>query len=508
MKLKLPIYIIILCLISSCKKETDTASEFLLLTDNISIHLNPYDITPLSALAIIKTNNESRVKITVHGAVPLEHQFDALQKEHEVPVLGLYPDTINQVVFEISNGGQNTILDTQYIQTQPLPDLFPTIEIATAKTDRMEPGWTLCDFSIGKMTYFETYPFMIDHQGAIRWYADFSFVQKLVMPVSKTSAGNMLCAYQGVIYEYSMLGEEVDKWGISGFNQHHDVLEKRDGNLMVSVNKSGIGTVEDHVIEIHRESGNIINEWDFRQVLDMNRPVINGSSVDWLHMNAVWPDEADKGVIISGKHQGVAKINKNNDLQWILAPHKDWKQAGPNGDGIQTADYLLTAIDANGTPYPDAVQMGDERATDFDWPWGQHAVMKLDNGSIMLFDNGSPRQFGNATETYSRMVEYEINAENQTVQQVWSFGRELGEEMRSGIISDVDEHTLTGNRMMTAGINWFNNTPNSHIMEVSYPDQEVVFDAKVVFKNLENSAEYIWYRFDMLYRAERFEIYD
>ena len=39
-------------------------------------------------------------------------------------------------------------------------------------------------------------------------------------------------------------------------------------------------------------------------------------------MNAIWHDENDNALAISGRNQGIVKVNWNNELQWILAPHK------------------------------------------------------------------------------------------------------------------------------------------------------------------------------------------
>ena len=62
---------------------------------------------------------------------------------------------------------------------------------------------------------------------------------------------------------------------------YHHILEMENGNLLLAVNKDGavkidqsgkaIKTVEYHIIEIERESGKIIKEWDIRKILDVNR---------------------------------------------------------------------------------------------------------------------------------------------------------------------------------------------------------------------------------------------
>ena len=153
-------------------------------------------------------------------------------------------------------------------------------------------------------------------------------------------------------------------------------------------------------------------------------------------MNGIDYSESDDCLIISGRNQCVVKVNRNNELVWILAPHKGWGKSGANGTGIETNPYLLTAVDASGQAYSLDIQNGDNRSIDFDWSWGQHAPVVLENGNLLLFDNGFKRQYTGA-EVFSRAVEYEINESNNSIREVWSYGEVRGSECFSNIISNA-----------------------------------------------------------------------
>src|SRR5690606_35763824 len=79
------------------------------------------------------------------------------------------------------------------------------------------------------------------------------------------------------IYEVDLFGQVINTWTLPGYKFHHQVLEKPDGNFVVTVNKSGsthlngVPTVEDYVIEVDRASGVIVEEWDLKQSLDEYR---------------------------------------------------------------------------------------------------------------------------------------------------------------------------------------------------------------------------------------------
>lgn len=489
-----------------------------LFDGSITVTTNPNGITPLAAEAVFRTKVPTRVTITVPGKEPLIHQFEEVTKDHRIPILGLYPDTENRVEIRVSyvkNQRQTEYaVETLYITTNPLPEYFPSIDIVMADRNRMEDGWTLSDLSIGDAGVFRTYPIMFDSNGDIRWYMDLTFVDGMGWFVKRLANGNLLFIYGGeatgsIAYEFDMLGEEFNRWDIQGYHYHHDVVEKPDGNLLVAVDKEGIETVEDFIIEVDRTSGAVVNEWDMRQVLDVHRRDFSNDNVDWFHMNAIWYSEADDCLIISGRNQGVVKVTRDNELIWILAPHKGWGKAGPNADLHDTSDFLLTAVDANGAPFSEAVQQGTEDTDDFSWVWGQHAPMLLPNGNLLIFDNGFFRNFGNSPN-FSRGVEYSVDELAMTVQQIWQYGKERGTDFFSPIISDVDHLHRTGNVLVMPGIVRPPDSSPSYalVTEVRYPDKQVVFEARIQFKNLLSTSPILaWGQMDLVYRSERLPLY-
>jgi arylsulfate sulfotransferase len=190
-----------------------------------------------------------------------------------------------------------------------------------------------------------------------------------------------------------------------------------------------------------------------------------------------------------------------------LAPHKGWENAGRDGSGFDTKPYLLTAIDDASLPFDSAVQLGDKELEQFSWSWGQHAPMYLPNGNLLVFDNGFNRNFGNSSSDYSTCVEYEIDESNKTVKQVWSYGKERGEDLFSFIVSDVDYLHETGNRLFMPGTVRIGSTAYAKIVEIS-ESGEVVFEATLKLKDVFGNGEFAWGQFDLVYRSERFLLYN
>ena len=477
-----------------------------IVTGGIVLRTNPSEIAPLTATLTFSTTEESQVRVQVLGAEPAVYEPQALAVDHHLPVLGLYPGVENQIEVRVTIPDSVYAADTIRVEAPPLPDFFPGVQVSSVNESLMEPGWTASAMFIGDAGVFRPYPIMFDSDGIIRWYLDLSFVTNPTLTVERLSNGNMLAGDGHDLYEYDMLGTQVNHWNIPGYAVHHDFVETPDGNLIIAVDKVGLATIEDHMIEFDPVSGAVVHEWDLREALDVDRFDWQVNEQDWLHVNAVVYDAMDDALVISGRNQAVFKVTRNNELVWILAPHRGWGKAGINGDGAETSDFLLTAVDQGGQPFGDAVQMGDTEPDDFGWSWGQHAPLFLPNGNLFLFDNGLNRVFSPDPPAYSRGVEYLVDESAMTVRQVWQYGKERGNEFYSFIISDVDYLPTTGNRLIMPGIIDPGVNPHALVTEVTTGSSQVVFEAKINFKNMLSTGTGFG-QFDIVYRSERLPLY-
>ena len=467
--------------------------KFGLLTSDITITLNPSGLAPLSAVAEFTTKLKCNVQVHVLGDIEVTKNIEDFTTSHSIPVLGLYPGRLNTVSLTLYGHHGTPETQTLSIQTDPLPSTFPVIVINTAIRGLMEPGMNLSTLNLNNGKNSLAYPMIFDANGDVRWYLDLSQFNGTCNPFERIKDGNFIFGNGDSIYEYDMLGNLVNQIKKPGYNFHHDVKELPNGNFIACVDKQGttiinsqglIKSTGDHMIEVDRTSGSIVTELDMRKVLDVSRNEQLNATGDWFHMNGIWYSAEDDCFIISGKNQGVAKVTRDNQLKWILAAHQGWKTSGYDGSGFDTTPFLLTAVDASGNPCPSLIQDGLVGEDDFDWTWGQHAPMILPDGDFFIFDNGFERNFLLNGPLYSRGVEYRVREDNMTIQQIWDYGKERRSEMYSAIISDVDRLPLTQNRLMAPGI--VQNPPSSYskIVEVSYPDKMVVFEATINFKPL------------------------
>ena len=383
--------------------------------DNPNVILNPYDISPLTALVIFETDEEVEPTIIINGKdenTTFTNTFEA-NKVHYLPIYGLYPDYNNEITIKYGD-----VSKTIYIKTDKLPDDFilPTNVIS----DKSKLDNELYFFSPSSKGYMCAY----DVNGDVRWYLTNNFTWN----INKLENGHLLISterlvnppyYTTGLYEMDLLGKIYTEFKLDG-GYHHDYFELENGNILVASDNFDSGTVEDYIVELDRNTGNIVKTFDLKNILNVNDGKSeNWTDYDWFHNNAVWYDKNTNSITLSGRHQD-AVINIDYDsgkLNWIIGNPTNWSS--------EYQKYFFTPIG------------------DFEWQWSQHAAMITPEGYVFIFDNGNNKskikdEYVPATSSYSRGVMYKIDTNNMTIEQVWQYGKERGSSYYSPYISDVD----------------------------------------------------------------------
>lgn len=419
--------------------EQETAVDSALHTagytmDSPDVVVNPYGISPLTALVLFQTDDSEAVTVTVAGKdanTTYTNTFEAAT-DHELPIYGLYPDTDNQVTL---TSGSKTV--TLSIHTDSLPDDFILPESVTAE-EACKDG-SLYFYTPASTGYTCAY----DTNGDVRWYLS----DRALWDISRLDNGHLLMSterlistpyYSTGLYEMDLLGKIYKEYSLPG-GYHHDYSELPNGNLLVLSNdfSNSANTVEDVIAEVDRNTGEVLRTIDMKDILKMDSGKnASWSADDWMHCNAVWYDEATDSITVSGRHiDAVVNLDYSSlKINWILGSSDGWDES--------YLQYFLTPV-------------GD----DFEWQWMQHAAMICDNGDVMLFDNGNNRSKSEetgipASENYSRLVRYRINTEDRTVEQVYEYGKERGSDFYSPYISDVDELGDDHYLMVSGGISY------------------------------------------------------
>jgi len=451
------------------------------------VTLDPSGHAPLTARIDLETSVPVSLELRVvgrHGAdSDVTQGFTGTAEVHEILVLGLYADHENVVELTLFDA-EGTALETRTytVRTPPGGPYLPEIVIDQA-SDQMIEGMTLVSYYGHSGNPVPTRSFIFDRHGDVRWVLDYEGHPELGQldfdnGVERLANGNLYFGNQPTnrIYEVEMTGEIVNTWDMPGYGFHHQVLEKPDGNFLVTVHNLSSTTIEDHVIEIDRGSGAVVNVWDLRQSLDRFRRTWSDRVDDWAHVNAVEYEGSDDTIIVSARHQGLIKLTRDNEVVWILAPHLGWETAG---DGTLLSSRLLQPLDAAGQPITDPdVLSGNVNHPDFEWNWYQHAPLAMPSGNIMLFDNGDNRNYV-GTGPYSRSVEFAIDEQEATVRQVWSYGKERGVETYARIVSDVDYLPEADRVFFSPGSVDAGGSSYGKVVELDRTSRAILFEATI-----------------------------
>ena len=383
--------------------------------DNPNVILNPYEISPLTALIAFETKSPEIITITIKGKDKLTtytHTFDKTDK-HYIPVYGLYPNYNNEII--IKSETKEKVIN---IKTEPLPEDFILPTNITKKEEYLT-----------NELYFYTpsskgYTCAYDTNGDVRWYLTKNFIWE----ISRLKNGHLLLStdslvnypyYTTGLFEIDLLGKIYYEYLIDG-GYHHDYYEMENGNLLVLSNNLSDGTVEDYIVEIDRKNGNIVNTIDLTTILPQEEgKSANSTEYDWFHNNSIWYDKNTNQILLSGRHQDivVSLDYTTKKINYIIGDPTNWSS--------EYQKYFLTPTN------------------NLEWQYASHAAKILPNGDISLFDNGVNRSkeeknYLKAENNYSRGVIYRVDKENMTITQIYQYGKERGSSYYSPYISDMD----------------------------------------------------------------------
>ena len=447
------------------------------------IIVNPYGISPLTALVIFETRDLTTPRVTVLGKTTNANITSTFKpnKVHYLPIYGLYPGEENSVIINVNN--KDYVI---HIKTDPLPEDFVKPTSVTAS-----------DTLNGNELYFATpsskgYTSAYDINGDVRWYLDDYFLWE----ISTLKNGNLMLSsnrsinppyYMTGLVEMNMLGKIYYEYSLEG-GYHHDYFELSNGNLLVASDNFTNGTVEDYIVEIDRDTGKIVKTFDLTKILPQNQGKNENytTDYDWFHNNSVWYDEKTDSITLSGRHMdSVVNIDyETSEINWIVGDPSGWDK--------KYKKYFFTPVGDN-----------------FEWQYAQHAAKILPNGDLFLFDNGNNKSklkenSINANDNYSRGVIYHIDTNNMTIEQVYEYGKNLGSSFYSPYISDVDYLDENHYLIHSGGISSFKGNANNEPAGLSKFDKLTsttveIKDGKEIFKmNLPTNT----------YRAEKINIYN
>ena len=235
--------------------------------DNPCIIINPYYISPLTALVLFETNQEVNITLSVMGkddSVMFQNTFQK-SKKHYIPVYGLYPDFQNKIILSYGNTKKELT-----IQTDKLPSDFEWDREARVSDQ-------LLFINNGK------YPYAIDKNHDVRWYFNKQYSGK----ISRLGNGHLLLGndlllnnkYPKDIMEIDLLGKIYYQYNID--NGYYGSFVEDDTNLFV---------LSDDLLKIDKQSGVVLDKINLehtydKMMIEEDKHIIKLSGSDNLIVN-------------------------------------------------------------------------------------------------------------------------------------------------------------------------------------------------------------------------------
>lgn len=428
-----------------------------------------------------------RVNVDVSEPASLHLVFDAADHHVELPpdptvaaahervAKGFHPDTTYDVtaVLTDADGGVTTVAGGTFT-TPALPEAFPGIERHVVDAARQEPGYTLVLLRPGLTSgaVANDYLVALDADAEVAWYLEPADPELLLHAIPEGTLLGVAADPEsdgGPIHRLDWDGTKLASWtgdgpkdygipcAVSGF--HHEAFFDPAAGTIVSLSKTEMDvpgipkSYTDPDLRPAKIGVELVFEFDpasddcatvsavnLGELLDTSRIGYDSlersnfdGSLDWGHGNAVWVDPTDGGMVVSLRNQDALKV-LDGELVWILGTHVNWR--------APWSEKLLTPVG------------------DLEWQYRQHApqLHPTEPGRMLVMDNGGERSspfegipLSDPSTWYSRVVEFQIDEDAQTVSQTWVLDRLGGEDFFSAFVGDADYLPATGNILATFG---------------------------------------------------------
>lgn len=325
------------------------------------VELNPYKISPLSAVIIFNTNKDEEVDVYINDKFATKIQATS---RHIIPVYGLYEDFDNKVRL-VMNGEEKTYsirtkksniaypLNVEYKQEGFYTDeLYFTV--ASYKT--YFTGWDID----GKLRFYLT----VDNRMDVEWLPNGHFLIGVAEgQFAENFASFVEMDYLGKIYNYYVPS--------NGYSFEFQVLS--DGNYMLAGGDKPVYIDEQVIYSVNKDTGETMDILNIANIIKSIDPEFDGSFLGQKAIrNSFYYDEAQDNLVVSlrGWNAVLSFSYKNKTLNWVftnpeneLFAHDIWR------------NYLVVSSSGN-------------------YPLGQHSVFITPDGNLGLFNNGYDRLHG------------------------------------------------------------------------------------------------------------------
>lgn len=336
--------------------------------------LNPFGTAGNELYLYFQTDVATKVSYTIHvededipdfSAYAADASGQEYTRTHEFQIIGLVPGETNHVTMTISGswGNARQIVNFTVDMPETRSGYATKLEVTDGSSETAQAGGL---FAMMRVNGYLGYGFFYDNDGILRYemVLEGFGLDRMLFDGNKI----ITCVSSSKLARINGLGQVTQVYDLDGYELHHDIGFGADGEVLALAEVAEGETVEDRVLSIDLESGEVSELLDFTQVMAgyfaMTRPVTptddffwQAGEWDWIHLNSLQYMAEDDSLIVSSRETStiikVANIHSDPTVDWLAGDSRFWTD----------------------TPYADLclTQVGD-----FVPQYGQHCVELLD----------------------------------------------------------------------------------------------------------------------------------
>ena len=381
--------------------------------DDAQVLLNPYELSPLTALIIFSTNTSEKVDVIINDkkVTTMEKSFD-----HFIPIYGLKPDYNNKI--ELKTNNSSKVFE---IKTEKYTGNSFNVE---KTSNNLEKLYLISTNFTNNRIY--------DKNGNLMWFirgdyaGDIEYITNDTFYISDKFQGvNGIKINYPSILKMDYLGKIHEEY-VSSYGYHHEIVQLKNNRILVLGNDDNSKYLESNIYILNLKTGLIEKELDMYNVMaKIDKKWVDsfGNHFDFVCNSAEYDEDTGDLLISSRGFNSIIMLNLNTEeIKWIFGNPKLYSDSFKK--------YLLS-YEGN-------------------YPSGQHTA-HLD-GNILTIHNNNYDMFnikstiGEYKKLYTAAEMYEIK--DNEIRKIWEYDNSKNEFSK---VAGAFEILKNGNKLITYG---------------------------------------------------------
>lgn len=269
---------------------------------------------------------------------------DNTSSTHEHQLIGLVPGESNTITLSAKDSDGTLLEQVEFtVEAPQLSSGYPTqIEKNTENDTELSEGLYM---TFGLNYSYDGYSFLIDNEGTVRGE----------LPLDGDMIENIMFYDDAMFYSVDLskavridrLGKVIAVYEFPEYELHHDYVLNSDGEIIALATEYAKDSVEDIIIAIDLESGDVEKIIDFDEVMGDYKALTQPYSADsmwgsqdwdWLHFNSIQLVNEDEMILSSRETSTIMKFDNIYDditIDYFIGPENVWADTA-------YSQYLLT----------------------------------------------------------------------------------------------------------------------------------------------------------------------